>query len=183
MERSDKNNRNRNRRFASDYQYNSNQGPTSERPGRRRFTNDNIVDYPSGREYSDDNGNNHTHEYDYNRFGMGDQRGTWNQRGDESYDFGENSRRDNQHQNKADAKHRGKGPKGFKRSDDSIRDDINSRLTDDAYLDASEVEVAIENGEVTLTGTVPDKSSKRRAEDICELVSGVSNVENRLRVK
>jgi hypothetical protein len=183
MKRSDEKNLNRRdtRRFASDYQYNHNQGPTGERPGRRRFTNDNIVDYPSGREYSNDNGNDHSREYEYNRFGMGDQRGTWNQRGDESYDFGENNRRDKQ--NPADAKHRGKGPKGFKRSDDSIRDDINSRLTDDAYLDASEIEVVIENGEVTLSGTVPDKASKRRAEDICELVSGVSNVENRLRVK
>jgi|ERR1041385_7149404 hypothetical protein len=123
-------------------------------------------------------------EYDYNRFGMGDQRGTWNQRGDESYDFGEHNQQHSSHYSSdLQAAHRGKGPKGFTRSDERIQEDINCRLTDDAYVDASNIEVAVENGEVTLSGSVPDKSSKRRAEDIAELVSGVSNVENRLRVK
>jgi hypothetical protein len=53
----------------------------------------------------------------------------------------------------------------------------------DGYLDATEIEVAVSNAEVTLTGTVQSRSDKRRAEDIAESVSGVSNVENRLRVK
>jgi len=125
-------------------------------------------------------------EHDYNRFGMGSQRGTWNSRGDESYDWGENSDRYDRyssHYRSDNARHRGKGPKGFLRSDERIREDINCRLTDDAYVDASGIDVAVEKGEVTLTGTVPDRSSKRRAEDISELVSGVTNVENRLRVK
>lgn len=116
-------------------------------------------------------------EYNYNRFGMGDQRGTWNQRGDESYNWGDNHRLDEH------AKHRGKGPKGYARTDERIHDDIASRLTDDPYVDASDIEVTVDKGEVTLSGTVPDRSSKRRAEDIAELVSGVNNVENRLRVK
>src|SRR4030095_1968319 len=38
------------------------------------------------------------------------------------------------------------------------------------------------NAEVTLTGTVNTRDDKRLAEDIAESVSGVSNVENRLRV-
>lgn len=117
-------------------------------------------------------------EYDYNRFGMGSQRGTWNRRGDESYGWGENSRRFER-----PGPHRGKGPKGFIRSDERIREDINSRLTDDAHVDASNIEVSVENGDVMLTGTVPDRFEKRRAEDISDLVSGVRNVENRLRVK
>jgi len=37
-------------------------------------------------------------------------------------------------------------------------------------------------GEVTLTGTVTRRQDKRAAEDIVERVSGVKNVENRLRV-
>ena len=36
---------------------------------------------------------------------------------------------------------------------------------------------------MTLTGTVNNRNDKRRAEDLAESVSGVSNVENRLRVK
>jgi hypothetical protein len=145
---------------------------------RRSFENDHIPeDQNPVRDHR-----YHGREYDYNRFGMGSQGGTWNQRGDESYDFGEHNQRTS-HYSSDLANYRGKGPKGFTRTDERIREDINCRLTDDAYVDASNVEVAVENGEVILSGSVPDRSSKRRAEDIAELVSGVSNVENRLRVK
>ncbi|HEX8059654.1 MAG TPA: BON domain-containing protein [Cyclobacteriaceae bacterium] len=145
---------------------------------RRSFESDHIPEDQNpvrGRNY-------HGREYDYNRFGMGDG-GTWNQRGDESYDFGEHNQRRSSHYSSDLANHRGKGPKGFTRTDERIKEDINCRLTDDAYVDASNIEIGVENSEVTMTGTVPDRSSKRRAEDIAELVSGVSNVENRLRVK
>jgi Flp pilus assembly secretin CpaC len=50
-------------------------------------------------------------------------------------------------------------------------------------VDASDIEVSVENSEVTLTGTVRSKRDKRMAEDLAESVSGVSNIENRLRVK
>src|SRR4029079_9088275 len=79
--------------------------------------------------------------------------------------------------------HRGRGPKNYRRSDERIKEDVNDRLSDDYYLDASDVEVAVENSEVTLTGTVRNRNDKRRAEDLAESVSGVTNVENRLRVK
>ena len=79
--------------------------------------------------------------------------------------------------------HRGRGPKNYRRSDERIKEDVNDRLSDDYYLDASDVEVAVENMEVTLTGTVRNRNDKRRAEDLAESVSGVTNVENRLRVK
>jgi len=77
---------------------------------------------------------------------------------------------------------RGKGPKGYQRSDERIEEAVNDRLTDDHMLDASEIEVKVSKGEVTLTGTVSKKEDKRRAEEIAEEVSGVSNVENRIRV-
>ena len=50
-------------------------------------------------------------------------------------------------------------------------------------IDASEIEVAVQNRDVTLTGTVRDRNEKRRAEDIAESVSGVSHVQNNLRVR
>src|SRR5262249_34498742 len=74
-------------------------------------------------------------------------------------------------------------PKGYRRSDNRIEEDINDRLTDHPYIDASEIEVSVSNGEVVLSGSVDDRSSKRLAEDIAEQVSGVHNVENRLRVR
>jgi hypothetical protein len=76
----------------------------------------------------------------------------------------------------------GRGPKDYKRSDDRIREEISDRLTDDHHVDASEVSVQVQNGEVTLTGMVPDREQKRRAEDLAEAVSGVTDVTNHLRV-
>lgn len=78
--------------------------------------------------------------------------------------------------------HRGRGPKGYRRSDDRIREDINDRLTDDAWLDASNIEVSVSDCEVTLSGTVDSRQAKRRAEDIAERVSGVEDVQNSIRV-
>jgi osmotically-inducible protein OsmY len=77
---------------------------------------------------------------------------------------------------------KGKGPKGYQRSDERIEESVNDRLTDDHMLDASEIEVKVSKGEVILTGSVSSRDDKRRAEEIAEAVSGVSNVENRIRV-
>lgn len=77
----------------------------------------------------------------------------------------------------------GRGPKGYRRSDDRIQEDINERLTHDPDIDAWEIEVQVSNGEVTLTGTVDDRNAKRRAEDIAEAISGVKDVQNQIRVK
>lgn len=76
----------------------------------------------------------------------------------------------------------GRGPRGYQRSDERIREDINDRLTDDWYIDASDVEVSVNNSTVTLTGRVNSREEKRRAEDISECVSGVTDISNQLRV-
>jgi hypothetical protein len=76
----------------------------------------------------------------------------------------------------------GRGPKGYKRSDDRIRDEICDRMTEDPALDASEIEVEVIEGEVTLSGSVMSRDQKRRAEDVAERISGVRDVTNQLRV-
>jgi hypothetical protein len=78
---------------------------------------------------------------------------------------------------------RGRGPKTYTRSDERIREDLNDRLTDDPWLDASEMEVQVAAGEVTLTGAVERREDKRRAEDIAWQVSGVRHVQNDLRLE
>lgn len=80
------------------------------------------------------------------------------------------------------AQYKGKGPRGYRRSDERIKEDINDRLSDDPYVDATDIEVHVQDGEVTLTGTVRERDDKRRAEYLAEMVSGVGNVENRLRL-
>ena len=66
--------------------------------------------------------------------------------------------------------HRGRGPKGYSRSDERIREDVSDRLTDDPYIDASDIEVSVSNREVTLSGAVDSREARRRAEDIAESV-------------
>ena len=109
----------------------------------------------------------------------GEERGFWERASDEvSSWFG-----DREAERRREIDHRGRGPKGYQRSDDRIREDVNDRLSDDPYVDASEIEVSVSNGEVTLSGTVDSREAKRRAEDIAERVSGVRHVQNNLRVQ
>jgi osmotically-inducible protein OsmY len=77
----------------------------------------------------------------------------------------------------------GRGPKGYRRSDERIEEDVNEALSRDPQLDASEIEVKVSNGEVTLSGTVNDRQFKRMAEDIAERCSGVHDVRNEIRVQ
>ena len=79
--------------------------------------------------------------------------------------------------------HRGRGPRNYTRSEDRIRDDINDELTESREIDASEIEVEVAGGDVTLAGKVNTRYEKRLAEDLAEGVSGVKNVENRIRVQ
>jgi osmotically-inducible protein OsmY len=78
--------------------------------------------------------------------------------------------------------HTGRGPKGYQRSDERIREDVCVRLTDHPGIDASEIEVLVDAGEVTLSGTVDARTTKRLAEEVAESVSGVRDVHNQLRI-
>jgi BON domain len=117
------------------------------------------------------------------------ERGFWDRASDEvSSWFGsdEAARRREQDARQGDQgaqHHRGRGPKGYTRSDERIREDVSDRLTDDPYVDASEIEVNVSGSEVTLSGTVDSREARRRAEDIAESVGGVTHVQNNLRVQ
>ncbi|MCL2723483.1 MAG: BON domain-containing protein [Polyangiaceae bacterium] len=74
----------------------------------------------------------------------------------------------------------GRGPKNYVRSDDRIREEVCERLTYHPYVDAYDVEVTVRNGEVTLSGTIDDRRSKRLAEDVAGDVVGVRDVHNEL---
>jgi hypothetical protein len=77
--------------------------------------------------------------------------------------------------------HRGRGPRGYQRSDERIREDVCDCLTEADDVDASNIDVQVTAGTVTLSGTVDGRYAKRRAEDIAESVSGVREVQNQLR--
>jgi hypothetical protein len=76
-----------------------------------------------------------------------------------------------------------RGPKGYKRSDERVREDVNDRLAQQDHFDPSDIEVSVQGGEVTLTGTVQSRQEKFLAEEIADDVSGVTEVHNQLRVR
>lgn len=76
----------------------------------------------------------------------------------------------------------GRGPKGYRRSDDRIREDVCERIARSG-LDAENVEVHVDNGEVTLAGEVESRMDKRRLEDVVDDVFGVDEVHNHLRLR
>ena len=160
--------------------YSSDYGYRGYRPQSYGF---NRPDY--GRDYWNQDqrqyGGNYGSSYNQDRH-RNDDRDWWDRTRDEvSSWFGDD---DAERRRRVDRQedYRGRGPKGYKRSDERIREDINDRLSDDPYVDASDIEVSVNNSEVTLSGSVYDRSTKRRAEDLVESISGVRNVENRIRV-
>ncbi len=76
----------------------------------------------------------------------------------------------------------GRGPKGYHRSDERIRDEICERLMQHPDIDATDIEVQVQNGEVTLTGSAR-RHCKRMAEDLAEIISGVKDVRNEIRAR
>lgn len=82
----------------------------------------------------------------------------------------------------AGERYRGRKPKGYRRSDESIYEDICRRLTHHPDLDPSDVQVTVKEGEVIFSGTVAHRGIKRLITDEVEGISGVTDVNNQLRV-
>jgi len=76
-----------------------------------------------------------------------------------------------------------RGPKGWTRSDERIRDDICGQLYDDARIDSSEVTVDVEQGKVVLQGSVEARFMKHAIEDLVDRCPGVKDIDNRIRVE
>lgn len=79
--------------------------------------------------------------------------------------------------------HFGKGPKNWQRTDERIRDDICDLLTHDRDLDASQIEVTVSEGLVTLRGDVEDRKQKHLAEDLADEIPGVRDIHNHLTIR
>jgi len=77
----------------------------------------------------------------------------------------------------------GRGPKGYRRSSERIQEEISDRLMTHPDIDASDIEVRVGDGIVTLTGMVEDRHEKRLAEYIAEDALGVDDVDNQLKVR
>lgn len=63
----------------------------------------------------------------------------------------------------ADAPYRGVGPKGYRRSDPRVREQVCERLLLDPYLDASRIAVRVSKGRVSLSGHVATERMRSAA--------------------
>lgn len=76
----------------------------------------------------------------------------------------------------------GKGPRGYIRSDKKISEEVCEKLTFSHLVDASDFDVSVSEGIVTLEGTVNNRLERRLSEDLIEDLPGVKNVHNHLTV-
>ncbi len=80
-------------------------------------------------------------------------------------------------------RHEFRGPKGYQRSDERLKEDISERLMAMGhYVDSSDVSVDVKDGKVTLEGTVPERRMKHAIEDVVDDCMGVKDIDNRIRV-
>ncbi len=79
-----------------------------------------------------------------------------------------------------EATYRGRGP--AQPTDEQITSAIEKILTDDPWLDASGIQVSVQQGIAQLGGAVTSRQAKRHAEDLADQVRGVRDVQNTLRI-
>lgn len=75
----------------------------------------------------------------------------------------------------------GKGPKGYRRSDDRIYEEVCEVLLHSPDIDASKVGVKIRDGHVYLEGEVESRREKHLAEYLIEDLPGVLDIHNELK--
>ena len=140
----------------------------------------------------------YNYEYRYLPYGSGRgnrdfSRGNYGDRETERGSYGDREfyRREGDYENRSDpysndwtqGPYSGVGPRGYRRADDRIRDDVNDRLMWHGYVDATDIQVEVNDGVVTLSGTVNTRREKRMAEDAAESVSGVEDVNNQIQIR
>lgn len=76
----------------------------------------------------------------------------------------------------------GAGPRGYKRSDVLIKEDICDVLYQDPQIDASEILVEVRDGVVTLEGSVESRPIKHHVEDLVANCFGVDFIHNNLKI-
>jgi hypothetical protein len=123
--------------------------------------------YGEGQQYSPsgDYGGGSSPGYGYGDQGYGNQ--GWSSR---SQRFGQQGQ------------HQGKGPKGYQRSDERIKELLCERLREDPEIDPSEVTITVQGGKITLEGTVDSRQTKHAIEEAADQF-GAADVQNNLRVQ
>ena len=82
----------------------------------------------------------------------------------------------------SDGEHKGAAPKSEKIENDPVSAAVHDALTEEPWLDATDIHVEVSGGVVTLTGTAPSEDGVARAGKTAAEVNGVSEVMNLLTV-
>lgn len=112
--------------------------------------------------------------------------GTSGARGHEGYSYpGEHTWGEAQSKRERQEEQRGGSERRIaqrRRPDEVLARELLEILTKDPELDATEIEVQVEGGAVTLMGTVDSSDARLLAEELVESVTGVREVHNHLKV-
>jgi osmotically-inducible protein OsmY len=79
--------------------------------------------------------------------------------------------------------HSGRGFLGFDSSDRRIDEELSDHLEQHSYIDTTNVTVTVNDGKVTLEGTVPDSDQKNYVEEVAAKIDGVTGIDNRLTIQ
>jgi osmotically-inducible protein OsmY len=77
---------------------------------------------------------------------------------------------------------KGRGPKGYQRTDEHIRHVVEEALAADPTLDATDIEVTVIDGEVRLIGMVAGPRARYAAVANAETVAGPGRVHSALKI-
>lgn len=78
--------------------------------------------------------------------------------------------------------HQGKGPKGWKLTDERLKERVNEVLLHSHDVDPSELEVLVQDRVVTLRGKIKSKGMRTVAEDLVLSIPGVEDVFSQLKI-
>ena len=77
---------------------------------------------------------------------------------------------------------RGRSPQGFRRTDETLKEDVSEALYRCTEVDGSKIQVEVNLGKVTLRGFVEDMDQKIAAGNAIEKLAGIDEIYNELRV-
>ncbi|UOF01791.1 BON domain-containing protein [Bdellovibrio reynosensis] len=166
--------RNQHQRYRSNDDRGYSRGGGSRRGGQSEYYEQSRFGREEGYRDRDRNDRMDYEQQDrYSQFGYGAQTGEQN--------FGQFNQ--SGYSQESQRNYTGRGPKGFKRSDERIKEEICEILTRHPEIDAENIDVEVSEAKVTLEGAVPDRRMKYLAEDAIEHSFGVQEVTNNLRVQ
>lgn len=76
----------------------------------------------------------------------------------------------------------GYGPKGYRRSDQKLKDEARLLLNQDPILDSSNINIEVFNNVIFLRGFVDSRKDKKRAEFLIEDIFGIEDIQNQLKI-